>query len=345
MLDPWIAASIGLDGPLTCGALERWQLSRLREIVDYARARSVFYRERLPRTEIRSTADFSALPFTTPDDIRHFGGQMLCVGPDDIDRIVTLHTSGSAGEPKRIYFTAEDQELTVDYFRHGMGEFVHPGARVMSLFPGETPGSLNDLLRRGLRRMDAELVIFGYPCPEDYPDALTAIPEQRIDSLAGPPSAIAGLARYSASVGQSEKLASHLQSVLLSAEYVSLSDRRDIERIWRCRVNEHYGMTETGLGGAVGCTEPGGYHVWASALYYEIIDPDTGKTLEPSAWGEIVVTTFARRGMPLIRYRTGDISRWLPGTCPCGSALPRLARVRSRPQTKKFLPRVIPDRF
>ena len=118
---------------------------------------------------------------------------------------------------------------------------------------------------------------------------------------------------------------------------------QELIRVWRCRVNEHYGMTETALGGAVGCPVPGGYHIWASDLYYEIVDPDTGLPLPEGEEGETVVTTLMREAMPLIRYRTGDISRFVPGPCPCGSVLPRLERVRSRPQPKKFVPRAVPD--
>ena len=82
--------------------------------------------------------------------------------------------------------------------------------------------------------------------------------------------------------------------------------------------------------------------MWESGLYYEIIDPDAGVPLPEGEVGEIVVTTLNREGMPFLRYRTGDISRFLPGPCPCGSALRRLERVGERPAGKKFLPRPAP---
>lgn len=342
MLDAWIARTIGIQGPLTRGALEAYQLRRLGAVVGYVRRHSAFYREHLPPAEIHSFADFTALPFTTADDLRQQHQRMLCVDPNDIDRIVTLGTSGSTGKPKRIYFTAADQARTVDYFRHGMEEFVSPGDRIMSLFPGDSPGSLNNLLGQGLRRVGAELFIFGFPAADRYLQLIDAISDVRIDSLVGPPSVIGEAARFSAEMGMAEALATRIRSVLLSAEYVSEADRRDIETIWRCQVNEHYGMTETGLGGAVSCSALGGYHIWASALYYEIIDPETGQTVPDGEMGEIVVTTLEREGMPLIRYRTGDISRFIPGPCPCGSVLPKLERVRSRPQRKKFVSRIVP---
>ena len=149
--------------------------------------------------------------------------------------------------------------------------------------------------------------------------------------------AVAGAAKRSAVRGLDSALAGQVNSVLLAAAYVSPEHRAAIERLWHCQVNEHYGMTETGLAGAVGCREPGGYHVWESGLYYEIIHPATGRPVPEGERGEIVVTTLNRQGMPFVRYRTGDMSRFLPGSCPCGSALRRLERVGDRPAEKKFL--------
>jgi phenylacetate-coenzyme A ligase PaaK-like adenylate-forming protein len=83
------------------------------------------------------------------------------VPPGDVDRIVTLPTSGTTGEPKRLHFTTADQELTLDFFRHGMSVLVRPGQRVLILLPGQRPGSVGDLLRAGLRRMDVEGVVHG----------------------------------------------------------------------------------------------------------------------------------------------------------------------------------------
>jgi hypothetical protein len=85
-----------------------------------------------------------------------------------------------------------------------------------------------------------------------------------------------------------------------------------------------------GLGGGVDCEAHAGYHLREPDLYLEVVDPSTGQVLPEGAPGEIVLTTLTRRGMPLVRYRTGDLSRLVPGPCPCGSALRRLARVRGR---------------
>ena len=344
MLDRWIGAAAGLSMPLSRQALDDWRLSRLAEAVSYARAHSAFYRRHLPDGGISSIEDFLRLPFTTPEDLRQHYRQMLCVRPDSVARIVTLTTSGSTGMPKRICFTEADQARTTEYFHHGMAEFVSPGERVLSLLPGSSPGSLNALLRQGLAQMSVTLELFGYPQLEQYPELLRVISERQITALVGPPSVIAAVARFSAEAGLTG-LTSSLRSVLLAAEYVSVEARETISRIWNCRVNEHYGMTETGLAGAVGCAAFDGYHVWESGLFYEIIDPASGLPVEDGHVGEIVVTTLLQEAMPMIRYRTEARCWILPGQCPCGSVLKRLERVWSRPQKKKFRERTIPNEF
>lgn len=345
MLDGWVCEMLGTAPPLTRAALDAWQLARLNAIVDYARSHSRFYRTHLPDGDITSFADFAALPFTTPDDLRAHSGQMLCVPPDDIDRVVTLTTSGSTGQPKRIWSTGADQALTVDYFRHGMSEFVSPGDRVMSLLPGGSPGSLNDLLRQGLEGMGAQLIRFGYPAPGQHTHLLDAILSEGVTSLVGPASAVAEAARLSAAQGRAFALAAQLRSVLLSAEYVSDADRTEIRRTWNCRIDEQYSMTETGFTGPISCCVPGGYHVWEAGLYYEVIDPISGRCVPDGEGGELVVTTLLRQGIPMIRYRTGDRSRFLTGACACGSVLRRLERVQSRIQKKKFVTNPLPNRL
>ncbi len=336
MLDGWIARRIGCGGELTRAALEAWQLARLNETVEWARANSAFYRERLPVGRLTSLAQISSLPFTTPEDLRTNGTRMLCVSPRDIERVVTLATSGSTGAPKRIFFTGEEQESTIEYFRYGIAEFVFPGERVMSLFPGRSPGSLNDLLSQALRRLGAEPLVFGFPTQERYEELLNDILERKVDFLVGAAETVAAVARLSRQMGVAPQLAKQVRGVLLAAAFVSKADRSEIEQTWDCRVDEHYSMTETAFAGAVGCPTPGGYHVWESDLYYEIIDPTSGEVQPDGVRGEIVVTTLSRKAMPMVRYRTGDFSRFLPGDCPCGSMLRRLGRVEKRMEPKVF---------
>ena len=343
MLDGWVAARLGLPAPLTRRALERRQLERICDTLAHAAAHSAFYRARLPADRVSSWEEFAALPFTWPEDIRTQGARMVCVGGGEIERVFTvLETSGSSGRPKRICFTAGELEDTVDYFHHGMLEFAGAGDTAAILFPGRSPHSLNALLSEALRRMGAVPVVLGLPGPEDGPAVLERIVSLGARRLIGPPFAVAALAERSRALGLDGPVGRTVDSVLLAGSFVSETHCRTISEIWGCRIDEEYGMTETGLAGAVGCTLGGGYHPWSSDLYYEIVDPETGAVLPDGQEGELTVTTLGRRGMPLIRYRTGDISRILPGPCPCGSVLPHMARVGDRHCEKKYQ-RVSPD--
>jgi phenylacetate-coenzyme A ligase PaaK-like adenylate-forming protein len=114
--------------------------------------------------------------------------------------------------------------------------------------------------------------------------------------------------------------------------------RRAIETAWGCRVFEHYGSTELGLGGAVQCEAFAGLHVREADLLFEVIHPDTGEALPDGVEGELVATTLTRQGMPLIRYRTGDLVRMSANRCRCGSALRCLERVTGRRDEAVLLP-------
>jgi phenylacetate-coenzyme A ligase PaaK-like adenylate-forming protein len=119
-------------------------------------------------------------------------------------------------------------------------------------------------------------------------------------------------------------------SVLLSTDYVPEAIVRILKQVWGCEVYNHYGATEMGLGGGVECAAHRGYHLREADLYFEIVDPETGALLQDGEYGEVVFTTLTRRGMPLIRYRTGDRSRFIPGDCPCGTKLKTLEKVSGR---------------
>ena len=115
--------------------------------------------------------------------------------------------------------------------------------------------------------------------------------------------------------------------VLSSADSLPPPAAEALGRLWSGAI-DHYGSTESGLGGAVQCSARAGRHIRESDLLCEIIDPLTGEPLPDGQWGELVLTTLTREAMPLIRYRTGDWTRILPGECPCGSVLKRLDHVR-----------------
>jgi phenylacetate-coenzyme A ligase PaaK-like adenylate-forming protein len=341
VLDLWTARKLGLpEGAFPRREdIERWQLAMLRRTLRAAKENSPFYAKRLAgldvERDIASLADLCKAPFTTEADLRNEGLAMVCAPQRDISRIVTLQTSGSSGKPKRIYFTEEDQELTVDFFHYGMRIMTDESDLALILLPCERPGSVGDLLARGLARGGTASVPYG-PVPRDdaSKDAavLAIMRERRVSAVIGGPAEIARLAR------SGPDCAASVRSVLLSTEYVSDENRRAIEECWNCKAFEHYGTTESGLGGAMACHVREGYHPREADLIFEIIDPESGRALPCGAWGEVVFTTLTRRAMPFIRYRIGDVGRWLPKPCDCGSALRRLDRIGDRAAVKKRPP-------
>jgi phenylacetate-coenzyme A ligase PaaK-like adenylate-forming protein len=119
--------------------------------------------------------------------------------------------------------------------------------------------------------------------------------------------------------------------LFLAAEYLPDARRQELQKIWDCRVHTHYGLTEMGLGVAVECEARNGYHFNEADLLLEIVDPRTGKPVAAGHEGELVFTTLNREAMPLIRYRTHDISRLIVEPCPCGAAsLLRIDKVKKR---------------
>ncbi|MEI8216470.1 MAG: DVU_1553 family AMP-dependent CoA ligase [Eubacteriales bacterium] len=329
-MEKWINTKIQNGGcRLTEEKLEKYQIEAFRGILSYAKERSPFYKDLLndfDSTKIESRDDLYKIPFTTSEDIRLQGSRMVCVAQGNIHRIVTLDTSGTTGEPKRIYFTKEDQELTIDFFRHGMSTFTYPGDKVLILLPGQTPGSIGDLLKIGLARMDVEGVIYGIV--DDVDKVMDIIINQEITGIVGIPQQIFTLTKSEKS--DAIRKSGKLKSVLLSTDYVSPSITSIIIKGWGCRVYEHYGMTEMGLGGGVFCEALNGYHMRDADMLFEIIDIQTGQPAKDGEYGEVVFTTLTRKGMPLIRYKTGDISRFLLDPCRCGTVLKTMDRIQSR---------------
>jgi len=266
------------------------------------------------------------LPFTTSEDLKENPLDFLCVSQNDVNRIVTLQSSGTTGKPKRLFFTEADQELTIDFFHHAMLTLVVPKDRVLILLPGDIPGSVGDLLRTALERAGVTGVIHGLVT--DPEATLEQIKRENINILVGIPTQVLSLARFKDSKGFSSPLS--LKSVLLSTDNVPLAIVQELEKAWGCRVFNHYGMTEMGLGVGIECEGFSGYHLREADLYIEIVDPSSGLPVVDGQLGEVVFTTLTRSAMPLIRYRTGDRSRFIADPCACNTVLKRLEQIKSR---------------
>ncbi len=258
--------------------------------------------------------------FTTAEDIILRGSEMCRLSQRDIRRIVTLRTSGSTGPAKRLYFSANDIERTVEFFSEGMKFMCGAGDAVVICMGNGAPDGIGALLSEGLERIGARPVLFGGV--SDFTAAAACCRTNGPHTIVGIPSQIRRLALEAPEIRPA--------NVLLSADYIAESVVETIARVWETKVFTHYGLTESGLGFAVQCPALEGQHIRHDEFKVEIIDPKTGENLPYGEWGELVFTTLRREAMPLYRYRTGDISRLIGGTCACGHEKPRLDRVLGR---------------
>ncbi|MDR0468938.1 MAG: AMP-binding protein [Peptococcaceae bacterium] len=288
----------------------------------YTAEYSRFYRAHLANVvlPLGNEHDLQHLPFTTPQDLREHGADMVCGGGGNVKRIVTLHSTGTDGLPKRLYFSEGDLRRTVDFFAVGMRYLCSPGDRIFLCMPTASENGIGQLLAEGLAAMGA--IPYPYGVVSDYHDAASTLREAGAHTVVGIPAQIRKLALLAPDICPA--------NVLLSADYVSQSAKETIARTWGCEVFTHFGMTETGYGCAVECPAHMGQHIRHDELLLEIIAPDGADAVPEGQWGEIVVTTLRRESMPLIRYRTGDMGRLLRGTCGCGSRLERLDHVLGR---------------
>ena len=330
-LDFWLASACGVHVCSLPEALHREQQKRWAQTLARARQKSPFYREHLrglPQHLPLSQAP--ALPFTTAADLvtdRAAWQRFLCVPQGEVERLVTLDTSGTSAAPKRLAFSAADLAATRDFFQAGMAQLVRPGDRVLVLWPGAAhPHGVSALLRQALTHMGVCVLAGEAACsPHSLrqelhthkPQVLVAAPRQlaALLPLLEDTHFCAGLA---------------LRGILSSAEMLDPALRRHLRTRLGLLVLDHYGLTETGYGGGVECTAHHGYHLRELDLWVEVVDVATGLPLPPGQEGEVVITTLSREAMPLIRYRTGDVASLLPGPCACGSPLRRLGAIRGR---------------
>ena len=311
-------------------ALRAYQLEKLLEVLAYAKDKSRFYNIKLNAIDVNAITlfeEFEQIPFTTAEDIKRNAYDFVCVSANEVERIVTLTTSGTTGDEKRIFFTHQDLEATIDFFSHGMRCLVDEGDKVMVLLPGPTYGSIGDLLKKALALCNIECIVEGVL--SDVEKTAQCIEEEGITCLVGIPMQILYLSKV-----KPEVFKKHIKKVLLSTDYVPDALVEILSDNGQCKVFNHYGMSEMGYGGGVECECLNGYHLRENDLYFEIIDPSTGALVEDGEYGEVVFTTLNRQAMPLIRYKTGDMARFSTQPCGCGTFLRTMKKVLGRIENK-----------
>ena len=240
-----------------------------------------------------------------------------------MSRIISGATSGTTGPSKRIFYTERDITHTVGFFAAGIGEFVSPGEAVAVAMPFSGPDGLGELICRAVERLGARAVRLGFG--RTLAEQAEMLEAERPEAYIGMPVPLLGLIRWMGSPGS-------LRRALVSGDACPEGVTRELERLLGTRLFPHYGSREMCLGGAVTCPAHEGMHLRENHVIAEIVSPE-GEALPDGEFGELVITTVDMQAMPLIRYKTGDYTRFLAEPCPCGGVTRRLDTVRRARET------------
>lgn len=316
-LDNWIIQTESLP-ELTRKGLENLQLRRLNQTLSRAKRRGGIYAQ-YP-DHIESLQDLQALPFTTAQMLSAGAGNFLLCSQSQVSRVISGSTSGTSGPAKRVFYTQNDLEHTVGFFAAGIGEMLRPGERCFIAFPFSGPFGLGDLISQAVERLKGIPIRAGFG--QSWERLCRLVRQTQPQTYIGFPTALLGLARvYGADFP--------IQRALVSADACPAGVMLALEEILESKLYPHYGSRECGLGGAITCPAFQGMHLRENHIIGEIVDAD-GIAVPEGGYGELVITTIGLEAMPLIRYRTGDYTRFLP-PCPCGSVTRRIDTVSREP--------------
>ena len=311
--------------------LEQLQLERLKATVAHA-MNSPFYQEKFKELgitpdDIQTLDDVKRLPFTTKEDLReHYPFGLASVPLKDC---VRLHSSsGTTGNPTVVLHTQKDLEEWAnavarclwmvgsrpeDVFQNsaGYGMFT---AGLGFQYGAEKVGMLTVPAAAGNTKRQIKFIRdFGTTVLHAIPSYASRIYEVMKEEECDP------------------RRDTSLRVLCIGAEPHSEEQRQRIEQNLGVKAYNSYGISEMmGPGVAFECPEQNGLHIWEDYFIVEIIDPVTLQPVADGELGELVLTTINREGMPLLRYRTRDLTRILPGKCACGRTHKRLARLQGR---------------
>jgi len=313
-------------------ALESLQRERLMNTLRRAYEQVPLYRMRCDNAGLKPgnltiPDDIKRLPFTTSDDLRqHYPYGLLAIPREDVVRVHT--SSGTTGKPKAVFFSKNDLDQSATLI-----------ARCLIMTGTRKGDTLQNMMTYGLftgglvMHYGAEkvgvLVVPAGPGNSDRQIALMRDFETTVFHMT--PSYALYLASILQERGIDPRRDLHLKRAYLGAEPYSEETRKKIEQIYGIDVYNSYGLTEmNGPGVAFECQYKNGMHVWEDHFFIEIINPDTGEVLDEGQEGELVLTSLSREAMPLIRYRTRDITKIISGTCDCGRTHRRISRILGR---------------
>ncbi len=316
---------------LTRPQIEALQLERLRATVAHC-MNSPFYKQRLQEAgvtpeSIRSLDDLRRIPFTTKQDLRDTYPFGIASAP--LEKCVRLHSSsGTTGNPTVILHTQRDLDQWAnavarclwmvgarpeDVFQNTSGYGMFTGGLGFQ-YGAEKLGMLTVPAAAGNTKRQIKFITdFGTSVVHAIPSYATRIFEVMQQD------------------GIDPRRDTKLRILAIGAEPHSDEQRKRIENMLGVKAYNSFGMSEMmGPGVAFECKEQNGMHIWEDYFIVEIIDPQTLQPVADGEMGEMVLTTINREAMPLLRYRTRDLTRILPGECPCGRHHKRIDRMRGR---------------
>ena len=304
------------------------QLTLVNKQIERLISSNNFYGKKLKEAGVKkleSAEDFNALPFSEKDDLRNAYplGLMACLE----EEVVRIHSSsGTTGTPVIIPYTKKDVEDWAIMFKRCYELAGITNKDRIHITPGYGLWTAGIGFQAGCELLGAMAIPMG---PGNTEKQLQMMMDMKSTVLCATSSYALLLAEEIAKRGIRDKI--HLTKGVIGSERWGEKMRKRIHEELGIELYDIYGLTEIyGPGIGVNCKYDTGMHIFDDYLYTEIIDPETGKVLPDGEWGEIVITTLVKEGAPLIRYRTHDLSRIIPGNCPCGRTYPRIDVIAGR---------------
>lgn len=291
---------------------------------------SPFYAEKfkdIDPADVRTQEDFEKLPFSEKDDLRRVYPLGLQAVPDE--EVVRIHSSsGTTGTPVIIPYTAQDVTDWAIQFERCYRTAGITNLDRIQITPGYGLWTAGIGFQLGCERLGAMAIPMG---PGNTEKQLKMMQDLHSTVITGTSSYALLLAEEISTRGLRDKL--DLKKGVIGSERWGEKMRHRIANELGIEIFDIYGLTEIyGPGIGISCEAHHGMHVWEDFVYVEIVDPKTGEVLPDGEVGEIVLTTLRKQGAPLIRYRTHDLSRIIPGACTCeyGSRHPRIDTIVGR---------------
>ena len=304
------------------------QIQQVNHQINALKKAGSFYGKKLAEAGIDSIAsqeDFEKLPFSEKSDLRDAYPLGLMTAPEE--DIVRIHSSsGTTGLPVIIPYTAKDVEDWAIMFARCYEYAGITKKDRIQITPGYGLWTAGIGFQNGAERLGAMVIPMG---PGNTEKQLQMMQDMGSTVLCSTSSYALLLSEEIEKRGLKNKI--KLKKGVIGSERWSDKMRQTIADSLGIELYDIYGLTEIyGPGIGINCPDQTGMHIFDDYLYTEIIDPQTGEVLPDGEEGEIVITTLVKEGAPLIRFRTHDLSRIIPGECTCGRHYPRLETIKGR---------------